>query len=125
MSIALRPFVAVSIASALTACAIHHPPVALMSVGVKPADGITLQTAIRGTNLGLAAARGTGLDVGVASAMLLSSNNGRDFQNFIAKFDHLEVWMPISEAKDEEEAKFKMSKILETPALFNQGKRLY
>ncbi|TAL51169.1 MAG: hypothetical protein EPN89_03960 [Methylovulum sp.] len=94
----------------ITGCAIHQLPIAALSIGYRPSSGISPKKAWRTANLALESAVGTGTGIGVASALLLDSGN---FQDTAAKFSHIEAWMPVSEAKNENEAALKMSKILE------------
>lgn len=94
----------------LYGCAgINKQNIALMSAGVTAEDGVSAKQVRRAGLLGISAAKGSGLGMGVAAGLLLASS---DFQAMAAKDSHLEVWMPLSEAKDEEDAKFKMSEIL-------------
>jgi hypothetical protein len=103
-----------SVAALLGGCAIHKAEqekhIAFLSAGAIPEKGITVRDVVLQGNLAGEAATGSGADIGMAALMLLNSG---DFQKTAAKYDHLETWMPISEAKDENEAKLKMSKILE------------
>ncbi|PPD43831.1 MAG: hypothetical protein CTY16_12930 [Methylobacter sp.] len=93
----------------LSGCAANQQ-IAFLSSGVTPNQGISSKNLRRGANLGLQSAIGSGVDITMASALLLNSS---DYQTTAAKYDHLEAWMPLSEAKDEHEAKLKMSAILE------------
>lgn len=93
-----------------TGCAVHQPNIAMLSSGLSVPDDVTVKQGLRAANLGLQAATGTGLGLGVAAGQLLNTG---DYQKTAAKFNHLEVWMPVSEAKRPDEAKFKMSKLLE------------
>jgi hypothetical protein len=93
--------------SVLYGCAgINKQNMALMSAGMTAEDGVSAKQVRKTGLLGLSAAKGNGLGMGVATGLLLASG---DFQENAAKYSHLEVWMPLSEAKDDEEAKFKMS----------------
>ena len=92
----------------LAGCASMNRNIALMSAGAVAEAGVTAKQARRGALLGMEAA-GPASGMGVAGALLLASG---DFQATAAKHDHLEVWMPLAEAKDTEGAKLKMSAIL-------------
>ncbi|GAB6142493.1 hypothetical protein JCM14076_32230 [Methylosoma difficile] len=98
----------------LGGCAIHQAEqekrIAYLSAGVIPEKGMSAKDVLLRGNLAAEAAKGSGAGIGMAALMLL---NSVDFQKTAAKHDHLETWMPVSEARDEYEAKLKMSKILE------------
>ncbi len=98
------------VALTLYGCAgIKKQNIALMSAGVTAENGVSAKQVREASLLGISAARGSGVGMGVAAGLLLASG---DFQANAASSTHLEVWMPLSEAKDEEDAKFKMSDIL-------------
>ncbi len=102
-----------AVVALLGGCAIHQSEqekhIAFLSASVTPEKGMTTRdVALRG-NLAVEATKGSGADIGMAALMLLNSGS---FQKTAAKHDHLEVWMPVSEASEENDAKLKMSKIL-------------
>jgi hypothetical protein len=102
--------VAALAALALAGCASMDRNIALMSAGAaSPDGGITAKQARRAVMLGTEAVAGSATGMGVAGGLLLASGG---FQATAAKYDHLEVWMPLAEAKDTEGAKLKMSAIL-------------
>ncbi|PPD50738.1 MAG: hypothetical protein CTY16_01070 [Methylobacter sp.] len=107
-----------ALAVILSGCAVYQAEkqkhIALLSAGAIPDKGVSSKEWLRRGNLGIQAANGTGADMGMAALMLLNSG---DFQKAAAKQDHLEAWMPLSEARDEQDAKLKMSRIVENAIL--------
>lgn len=103
----------------ITGCASKLPgDVAIQSIQYKPSyERLTQSTGWNATGLGLEAASrhipGTvpsGVGIGIMVANFLASGN---FQDFARKYNHLEVWMPSTEARDEDEAKLKMSALVD------------
>jgi len=88
-------------------------------VQYKPSyERLTQSTGWNATGLGLETAGrhipGTvpsGVGIGIMVAKFLASGN---FQDFAKSSNHLEVWMPATEARDEEDAKFRMSALIDT-----------
>lgn len=109
-----------TIAASISAgCASKIPNnVAIQSIQFKPSyERLTQSTGWNATGLGLEAASrhipGTapsGVGLGIMVAKFLASGN---FQDVARKSNHLEVWMPSTEARDEEEAKLKMSTLID------------
>ena len=99
----------------LGGCAIHKAEqeknIAFLSAGVTAEKGLSTRDVVLRGNLAGEVANGSGTDIGMAALMLLNSG---DFQVKATKQDHLEVWMPVSEASNEKQAKMKMSSILES-----------
>lgn len=100
---------AILLTGLLSGCAANQQ-IAFLSSGVTSNQGISAKNLRSSANLGLQSAIGSGADIVIVSALLLNSS---DYQTTVAKYDHLEVWMPLSEAKDKHQAKLKMSAILE------------
>jgi len=109
----------VAVAIILSGCATTHNDIAYASLGyVKNPGRLTESTGWRATGLGLEVASPhvtgslvpSGVGIGIMSAKLLTSGN---FQDFAQKNSHFEVWMPVSEAADEADAKLKMSALME------------
>lgn len=107
--------------TALTGCATQN--IAHLSLGYAQNPGkISDSLVFRASGLALAAAvrpiPGTipnGVDIGIAASQLLVSNN--DALLNINKQNHLEVWMPLTEAIDEDDAQLKMSAFVEKAIL--------
>jgi len=93
-----------ALAVILSGCAVYKAEkqkhIALLSAGAIPEKGVSGKEWLRRGNLGAQAANRTGADMGMAALMLL---NSVDFQKAAAKQDHLEAWMPLSEARDEQD----------------------
>lgn len=102
------------LAISASSCAIYtaeqQKQVALISAGVSVNKGLSAKAAILRGNLALEASNASGVGIGVASMLLF---NSLDYQKTAASYDHLEAWMPVSEAKDEHEAALLMSQVVE------------
>lgn len=102
----------------LSGCAAPMKNVAYISLGAAKNPGkISDSTGFRSTQLGLAVVSTStpggipsGVGIGIAAARLLASEN---FQTLARKHNHVEVWMPVSEAINESEAQLKMSSLME------------
>lgn len=100
-------------------CATKMPvDVAIQSIQYKTSyERLTQTTGWNAAGLGLEAASRhvpgaipSGIGIGIMVAKFLTREN---FQDLARKHNHLEVWMPSTEARDEEEAKLKMSALID------------